>query len=43
MTKYTSDIKLNIIQGYDPKVISQKEYAKQMGIKSTIPILVEII
>ena len=32
MTKYTGDIKLDIIQGYDPKVISQKEYAKQMGI-----------
>lgn len=32
MTKYTSEIKLNIIQGYNPKVNSQKEYAKQMGI-----------
>ena len=32
MSKYTSDIKLNIIQSYNPKVISQKEYAKQMGI-----------
>ncbi|MFB6469612.1 IS3 family transposase [Cytobacillus sp. Hz8] len=32
MTKYTSDIKLNIIQGYNPKVISQKEYAKHIGI-----------
>lgn len=32
MSKYTSDIKLNIIQGYNPKVHSQKEYAKQMGI-----------
>lgn len=32
MTKYTSDLKLNIIQGYNPKVISQKEYVKQIGI-----------
>lgn len=32
MTKYTSDIKLNIIQGYNPNILSQKEYAKQMGI-----------
>jgi len=32
MSKYTSDIKLNIIQGYNPKAMSQKEYAKQMGI-----------
>lgn len=32
MTKYTSDIKLNIIQGYNPQVNSQNEYAKQKGI-----------
>lgn len=32
MTKYTGDIKLNIIQSYNPKVISQNEYAKQLGI-----------
>ena len=32
MSIYTSDIKLNIIQGYNPKVISQNEYAEQMGI-----------
>ncbi len=32
MTKYTSDIKLNIIQGYNAKIISQKEYAIQTGI-----------
>jgi len=32
MTKYTSDIKFNIIQGYNPKVFSQSEYAKQMDI-----------
>ncbi len=32
MTKYTSNLKLSIIQGYNPEVISQKEYAKQIGI-----------
>lgn len=32
MSKYTSDIKLNIIHGYNPKVISQNEYTKQIGI-----------
>lgn len=32
MSKYISDIKLTIIQGYNPKVISQEGYAKQMGV-----------
>jgi transposase len=32
MPKYTSDIKLNIIQDYNSEVMSQKEYAKQKGI-----------
>jgi transposase len=32
MSKYPSDIKLNIIQSYNPKVFSQKEYAKQIGV-----------
>jgi transposase len=32
MPKYTSDIKLKIIQGYNPIVFSKKEYAKQMGV-----------
>lgn len=32
MTKFTSDNKLIIIQGYNSKAISQKDYAKQMGV-----------
>ncbi|MFC5587516.1 IS3 family transposase [Sporosarcina soli] len=32
MAKFTSDIKLTIIQGYNSKVISQSDYAKQMGV-----------
>lgn len=32
MAKFTSDIKLTIIQGYNSKVISQTDYAKQMGV-----------
>ncbi|MEH7226758.1 IS3 family transposase [Bacillus sp. JJ1566] len=32
MTKFTGEVKLKIIQGYDSMVISQKEYAKRMGI-----------
>ncbi|WP_409293915.1 IS3 family transposase [Peribacillus sp. SCS-26] len=32
MTKYTSDVKLNIIQGYNEEIVSQSEYAKEMGV-----------
>jgi len=32
MTKFTSEIKLKIIQGFNSKIFSQKEYAKQMGV-----------
>lgn len=32
MTKYTKDRKLAIIQGYDPDLLSQMEYANQMGV-----------
>ncbi|WP_106768529.1 IS3 family transposase [Paenibacillus faecalis] len=32
MTKFTKDSKLAIIQGYDPDLISQTEYANQMGV-----------
>src|SRR5690606_2882221 len=36
MTKYTGDMKLNIIQGYNPKIMSKKGYAKQLGIPSAL-------
>ncbi|MCP1144170.1 IS3 family transposase [Lysinibacillus endophyticus] len=32
MTKFTSDIKLAIVQGFNPHMISQKEYASQVGV-----------
>jgi len=32
MTKFTSEIKLKIIRGFNSKIFSQKEYAKQMGV-----------
>ncbi|EFU40533.1 transposase [Paenibacillus vortex V453] len=32
MTKFTKDKKLAIIQGYDPDLLSQTEYANQMGV-----------
>ncbi len=32
MTKFTSEIKLKIIQGFNSKIFSQQEYAKQMGV-----------
>ncbi|RXI96623.1 IS3 family transposase [Anaerobacillus alkaliphilus] len=32
MTKFTSDTKLMIIEGYNSKITSQKEYAKQLGV-----------
>lgn len=32
MTKFTSDIKLKIIQGFNSEEFSQMEYAKQMGV-----------
>lgn len=32
MTKFTKDRKLAIIQGYNPDLLSQKEYANQMGV-----------
>ncbi|VTR31765.1 transposase and inactivated derivative [Actinobacillus pleuropneumoniae] len=32
MTKFTGDRKLAIVQGYDPDLISQTEYANQMGV-----------
>ena len=32
MTKFTSEMKLAIVQGFNPFRISQKEYASQMGV-----------
>lgn len=32
MTKFTSEIKLKIIQGFNSKIFPQQEYAKQMGV-----------
>ncbi|MGE7831084.1 IS3 family transposase, partial [Bacillus cereus] len=32
MTKFTKDLKLTLVQGFNPKIISQAEYAKQMHI-----------
>ncbi len=32
MTKFTKDSKVTIVQGFNPKTISQTEYAKQMQI-----------
>lgn len=32
MAKYTGDLKLHIIQGYNSREISQTEYAKQIGV-----------
>lgn len=32
MTRFTSDAKLMIIQGYNSKVTSQREYAEQIGV-----------
>jgi hypothetical protein len=43
MTKFTKDKKLEIIQGYDPDLLSQTEYANQMGVtKSHFPKRLEI-
>ncbi|QQY96005.1 hypothetical protein [Bacillus thuringiensis] len=32
MTKFTKDSKLKFVQRFNPKIISQTEYAKQMHI-----------
>ncbi len=32
MTKFTKNSKLTLVQGFNPKTISQAEYAKQMHI-----------
>ncbi len=32
MTKFTKDSKVTLVQGFNPKIISQTEYVKQMHV-----------
>ncbi len=36
MTKYTNEIKLAIVRGYNPDLVSESEYAMEMGLFSKV-------